>query len=285
VESKVHGQLIQHKWDNGYFHLLLGYEWELKKSPAGAHQWEPINIKEEDKPVDVEDPSIRYNPMMTDADMAMKMDPIYREISEKFYANPAYFDEVFARAWFKLTHRDMGPKVRYIGPDVPAEDLIWQDPIPAGNKSYNVADVKAKIEALNLPVADLVATAWDSARTYRGSDMRGGANGARIRLAPQKDWEGNEPARLTRVLAALTPIATATGASLADIIVLAGNVGIENAAKAAGVSATVPFAPGRGDATQEQTDVESFAVLEPTHDAFRNYLKERLCSQCRRAHA
>jgi catalase-peroxidase len=262
------------QWDNGYFHLLLNYDWELKKSPAGAHQWEPIKIKEEDKPVDVEDPSIRYNPMMTDADMAMKMDPIYREISEKFYANPAYFDDVFARAWFKLTHRDMGPKVRYIGPDVPAEDLIWQDPIPAGNKSYNVADVKAKIEALNLPVADLVATAWDSARTYRGSDMRGGANGARIRLAPQKDWEGNEPARLQRVLAALTPIATATGASLADVIVLAGNVGVEQAAKAAGVSATVPFAPGRGDATQEQTDVESFAVLEPTHDAFRNYLKK-----------
>jgi catalase-peroxidase len=262
------------QWDNGYFDLLLKYEWKLTKSPAGANQWEPINIAEEDKPVDVEDPSIRYNPMMTDADMAMKMDPIYREISEKFYANPAYFDDVFARAWFKLTHRDMGPKVRYIGPDVPAEDLIWQDPIPAGNKSYNVADVKAKIEALDLSVADLVATAWDSARTYRGSDMRGGANGARIRLAPQKDWEGNEPARLTRVLAALQPIATATGASLADVIVLAGNVGIERAAKAAGVNATVPFAPGRGDATQEQTDVESFAVLEPTHDAFRNWLKK-----------
>ena len=262
------------QWDNGYFHLLLNYEWELKKSPAGAHQWEPINIKEEDKPVDVEDSSIRYNPMMTDADMAMKMDPIYREISEKFYANPEYFDDVFARAWFKLTHRDMGPKVRYFGPDVPSEELIWQDPIPAGNKSYNVADVKAKIEALDLSVADLVATAWDSARTYRGSDMRGGANGARIRLAPQKDWEGNEPARLARVLAALQPIATATGASLADVIVLAGNVGVERAAKAAGVNATVPFAPGRGDATQEQTDVESFAVLEPTHDAFRNWLKK-----------
>ncbi len=262
------------KWDNGYFELLFKYDWELKKSPAGAHQWEPINIAEEDKPVDVEDPSIRYNPMMTDADMAMKMDPIYREISEKFYANPAYFDEVFARAWFKLTHRDMGPKVRYIGPDVPAEDLIWQDPIPVGNKSYNVADVKAKIEALDIPVSDLVATAWDSARTYRGSDMRGGANGARIRLAPQKDWEGNEPARLQRVLSALEPIATATGASLADVIVLAGNVGVERAAKAAGVNASVPFAPGRGDATQEQTDVESFAVLEPTHDAFRNWLKK-----------
>ena len=262
------------QWDNGYFDLLLKYEWELTKSPAGANQWEPINIAEEDKPVDVEDPSIRYNPMMTDADMAMKMDPIYREISEKFYANPAYFDDVFARAWFKLTHRDMGPKVRYIGPDVPSEDLIWQDPIPVGNSSYNVADVKAKIEALDLSVADLVATAWDSARTYRGSDMRGGANGARIRLAPQKDWEGNEPARLARVLAALQPIATATGASLADVIVLAGNVGIERAAKAAGVDATVPFAPGRGDATQEQTDVESFAVLEPTHDAFRNWLKK-----------
>ncbi len=262
------------QWDNGYFDLLLKYEWKLTKSPAGANQWEPINIAEEDKPVDVEDPSIRYNPMMTDADMAMKMDPIYREISEKFYANPAYFDDVFARAWFKLTHRDMGPKVRYIGPDVPAEDLIWQDPIPAGNKSYNVADVKAKIEALDIPVADLVATAWDSARTYRGSDMRGGANGARIRLAPQKDWEGNEPARLARVLAALQPIATATGASLADVIVLAGNVGVERAAKAAGVNASVPFAPGRGDATQEQTDVESFQVLEPTHDAFRNWLKK-----------
>ena len=262
------------QWDNGYFDLLLKYEWKLTKSPAGANQWEPINIAEEDKPVDVEDPSIRSNPMMTDADMAMKMDPIYREISEKFYANPAYFDDVFARAWFKLTHRDMGPKVRYIGPDVPAEDLIWQDPIPAGNKSYNVADVKAKIAALDLSVADLVATAWDSARTYRGSDMRGGANGARIRLAPQKDWEGNEPARLARVLAALQPIATATGASLADVIVLAGNVGVERAAKAAGVTATVPFAPGRGDATQEQTDVDSFAVLEPTHDAFRNWLKK-----------
>ena len=262
------------KWDNGYFELLFKYDWELKKSPAGAHQWEPINIAEEDKPVDVEDPSIRYNPMMTDADMAMKMDPIYREISEKFYANPAYFDEVFARAWFKLTHRDMGPKVRYIGPDVPAEDLIWQDPIPVGNKSYNVADVKAKIEALDIPVSDLVATAWDSARTYRGSDMRGGANGARIRLAPQKDWEGNEPARLQRVLSALEPIATAAGASLADVIVLAGNVGVERAAKAAGVNASVPFAPGRGDATQEQTDVQSFAVLEPTHDAFRNWLKK-----------
>jgi catalase-peroxidase len=262
------------QWDNGYFDLLLKYEWKLTKSPAGANQWEPINIAEEDKPVDVEDPSIRYNPMMTDADMAMKMDPIFREISEKFYANPAYFDDVFARAWFKLTHRDMGPKVRYIGPDVPSEDLIWQDPIPAGNSSYNVADVKAKIEALDLSVADLVATAWDSARTYRGSDMRGGANGARIRLAPQKDWEGNEPARLARVLAALQPIATATGASLADVIVLAGNVGIERAAKAAGLNATVPFAPGRGDATQEQTDVESFAVLEPTHDAFRNWLKK-----------
>jgi catalase-peroxidase len=262
------------QWDNGYFHLLLNYEWELTKSPAGAHQWEPINIKEEEKPVDVEDSSIRYNPMMTDADMAMKMDPIYREISEKFYANPEYFDDVFARAWFKLTHRDMGPKVRYFGPDVPAEDLIWQDPVPVGNKSYDVADVKAKIAALDLSVADLVATAWDSARTYRGSDMRGGANGSRIRLAPQNDWEGNEPTRLARVLAALEPIANSAGASLADVIVLAGNVGVEKAVKAAGLSATVPFAPGRGDATQEQTDVESFAVLEPTHDAFRNWLKK-----------
>ena len=262
------------QWDNGYFKLLLGYEWKLTKSPAGASQWEPINISEEDKPVDVEDPSKRYNPMMTDADMAMKVDPAYREISEKFAADQAYFSEVFARAWFKLTHRDLGPKARYVGPDVPAEDLIWQDPIPAGNKNFDVDAVKAKIAATDLSIAELVATAWDSARTFRGSDKRGGANGARIRLAPQKDWVGNEPTRLARVLGALEPIAAAAGASIADVIVLAGNVGIEKAAKEAGVSISVTFAPGRGDATAEQTDVDSFAPLEPIHDGFRNYQKE-----------
>ncbi|MTA85214.1 MAG: catalase/peroxidase HPI [Actinobacteria bacterium] len=261
-------------WDNGYFELLLNYEWELTKSPAGASQWEPINIKEEDKPVDVENPSIRYNPMMTDADMAMKVDPAYRAISEKFYANPDYFSETFARAWFKLTHRDLGPKARYVGPDVPAEDLIWQDPVPAGNKSYNVDAVKAAIAATDLTVQELVTTAWDSARTFRGSDYRGGANGARIRLEPQRNWEGNEPARLAKVLSVLEPIAKSNGASIADVIVLAGNIGVEKAAKAAGFNVTVPFTPGRGDATQEQTDVDSFAVLEPIHDGFRNYLKK-----------
>jgi len=276
VTSGIEGAWTTHptQWDNGYFHLLLNYEWELTKSPAGAHQWEPINIKEEDKPVDVEDPSIRYNPMMTDADMAMKVDPAYRAISEKFYANPDYFSEVFARAWFKLTHRDLGPKSRYFGPDVPKEDLIWQDPIPAGSSNYNVEEVKAKIAATDLTVSELVATAWDSARTFRGSDNRGGANGARIRLEPQKSWEGNEPTRLARVLSVLEPIAASSGASIADVIVLAGNVGIEKAAKEAGTTLTVPFAPGRGDATQEQTDLESFAVLEPIHDGFRNYLQK-----------
>ena len=276
VTSGIEGAWTTHptQWDNGYFHLLLNYEWELTKSPAGAHQWEPINIKEEDKPVDVEDPTIRYNPMMTDADMAMKVDPAYRAISEKFYADPAYFSEVFARAWFKLTHRDLGPKSRYFGPDVPAEDLIWQDPTPAGNKNYNVDDVKAKIAASDLTISELVTTAWDSARTFRGSDNRGGANGARIRLTPQKDWEGNEPARLARVLSVLEPIAQSTGASIADVIVLAGNVGVEKAAKEAGHSISIPFSPGRGDATQEQTDAESFAILEPIHDGFRNYLQK-----------
>ena len=275
VTSGIEGAWTTHptKWDNGYFHLLLNYDWELKKSPAGAWQWEPVNIKEEDKTVDVEDPSIRYNPIMTDADMAMKMDPEYRKISEKFYADPEYFSETFARAWFKLTHRDMGPKARYFGPDVPAEDLIWQDPIPAGSTTYDVDAVKAKIAATGLSISEMVATAWDSARTFRGSDMRGGANGSRIRLAPQKDWEGNEPARLQKVLAALEPIAAETGASLADVIVLAGNLGVEQAAKAAGVEITLPFTPGRGDANQEQTDIDSFEVLEPVHDAFRNWLK------------
>ena len=276
MTSGIEGAWTTHptKWDSGYFDLLLGYEWELKKSPAGAWQWEPVNIKEEDKPVDVEDPSIRYNPIMTDADMAMKMDPEYRKISERFRADPAYFSEVFARAWFKLTHRDMGPKVRYFGPEVPAEDLIWQDPIPAGKVDYDVAAVRAKIAAAGLSVSDMVATAWDSARTFRGSDMRGGANGARIRLAPQKDWVGNEPERLARVLAVLEPIAAASGASLADVIVLAGSMGGEQGAKAAGFNVVVPFAPGRGDASAEQTDVESFAVLEPIADGYRNWVKK-----------
>ena len=276
MTSGIEGAWTTHptQWDNGYFHLLLSYEWELKKSPAGAWQWEPINIKEEDKPVDVEDPSIRLNPMMTDADMAMKMDPEYRKISERFYKDPAYFTEVFARAWFKLTHRDLGPKVRYIGPEVPKEDLIWQDPVPASNKSYDVKAVKAKIAASGLSVSEMVATAWDSARTFRGSDRRGGANGARIRLAPQKDWEGNEPKRLAKVLGVLEGIAKDTGASIADVIVLAGSVGIEQAAKAAGQNVTVPFTPGRGDATVEQTDAESFAVLEPIHDGYRNRSKK-----------
>lgn len=281
VTSGIEGAWTTHptQWDNGYFKLLLGYDWELKKSPAGAWQWEPINIKEEDKPVDVEDPSIRYNPIMTDADMAMKMDPEYRKISEKFYQDPAYFSEVFARAWFKLTHRDLGPKSRYLGPEVPAEDLIWQDPIPQVNHSLTAADIselKAKILATGLSVAELVATAWDSARTFRGSDYRGGANGGRIRLAPQKDWEGNEPARLQKVLNALMGIQAgfAKNVTMADLIVLAGTAAVEKAAQAAGVNITVPFAPGRGDASQEMTDVESFAVLEPLHDAYRNWQKK-----------
>lgn len=276
VTSGIEGAWTTHptQWDNGFFHLLFTYEWQLTKSPAGAWQWEPINIKEEDKPVDVEDPSIRYNPMMTDADMALKMDPEYRKISERFYKDPAYFSEVFARAWFKLTHRDMGPKARYFGPDVPAEDLIWQDPIPAGRKDYDVDAVKAKIAASGLSISEMVSTAWDSARTFRGSDKRGGANGARIRLAPQKDWQGNEPERLSKVLAVLEKIAADAGISIADTIVLAGNVGVEQAAKAAGVNITVPFTTGRGDATLEQTDVESFGVLEPLADGFRNWQKK-----------
>ncbi len=261
-------------WDNGYFYLLFTYEWELTTSPAGAHQYQPVNIAEADKPVDVEDPSIRLMPMMTDADMAMIKDPVYREISERFYKDPEYFSDVFARAWFKLTHRDMGPKARYIGPEIPAEELIWQDPVTPGSTSYDVKAVKAAIEASGLTVSDLVSTAWDSARTYRGSDMRGGANGARIRLAPQKDWAGNEPERLARVIAVLEPIATEHGASVADVIVLAGNVGIEKAAAAAGFPTSVSFAPGRGDATPEQTDAESFAPLEPLHDGFRNWVKD-----------
>ena len=262
------------RWDNGYFDMLLNHEWELKKSPAGAWQWEPVAIREEDMPVDVDNPSIRRKPIMTDADMAMKMDPDYRRISERFHKDPAAFSDAFARAWFKLTHRDMGPKSRYIGPDVPAEDLIWQDPVPAGRRDYDVNAVKARIAGSGLSVADMVTTAWDSARTFRGSDKRGGANGARIRLSPQKDWEGDEPARLARVLGVLEPIARESGASLADAIVLAGNVGLEQAIKAAGFNMDVPFAPGRGDATEAMTDAASFEVLEPLHDGYRNWLKK-----------
>ncbi len=276
VTSGLEGAWTTHptRWDNGYFHMLLNHEWKSVKSPAGAWQWEPVDIKDEDKPVDVEDPSIRCNPIMTDADMAMKMDPEYRKISERFYKDPDYLSEVFARAWFKLTHRDMGPRARYIGPDVPKEDLIWQDPVPAGKTDYDVKALKSKIASSGLSISDMVATAWDSARTFRGSDMRGGANGARIRLAPQKDWEGNEPKRLAKVLSVLEPLATKSGASIADVIVLAGNVAIEQAAKAAGFKITVPFTPGRGDATDEMTDAEAFEVLEPIHDGYRNWLKK-----------
>jgi catalase-peroxidase len=252
---------------------LFKYEWQHKRSPAGAWQWEPVNIAEEDKPVDVEDPSIRHNPIMTDADMAMKVDPIYREISLRFKADEKAFRDAFARAWFKLIHRDMGPKARFFGPDVPVEEPLWMDPVPEGPTGYDVDAVKAKIAASGLTIAEMVATAWDSARTFRGSDMRGGANGARIRLAPQKDWEGNEPERLARVLSVLEPTATGAGASVADVIVLAGNLGVEQAAKAAGYDVTVPFSPGRGDATDEMTDAESFDVLEPVHDGYRNWQK------------
>ena len=260
-------------FDMGYFKMLFGHEWELTKSPAGANQWKPVDIKEEDMPVDAHDGTTRRMPMMTDADMAMKVDPVYREICEKFMADEAYFRDTFARAWFKLLHRDMGPRSNYIGPEVPEEDLIWQDPVPAGNADYDVDAVKAKIADSGLSHADMIATAWDSARTFRNSDKRGGANGARIRLAPQRHWAGNEPGRLEKVLAALKPIAAETGASVADVIVLAGNVGIEAAAKAAGHDITVPFAPGRGDATDEMTDADSFDVLEPISDGFRNWDK------------
>ncbi|MBD3803206.1 MAG: catalase/peroxidase HPI [Thioclava sp.] len=262
------------EFDMGYFDMLFGHEWEITQSPAGAKQWKPVEIAEEDMPVDTSDPTQRRMPMMTDADMAMKVDPIYNAICQKFMADPEYFKDTFARAWFKLTHRDMGPKVRYKGPWVPAEDLIWQDPVPAGSTGWDVDAVKAKIAASGLSVAELVSTAWDSARTYRGSDMRGGANGAHIRLAPQKDWAGNEPARLQKVLSVLEPIAAEAGASVADVIVLAGNVGLEKAIKAAGYDVAVPFAPGRGDATDEMTDADSFDVLEPLADGFRNWLKK-----------
>lgn len=276
VSSGLEGAWTAHptQWDNGYFDLLLNYDWKLTKSQAGAWQYEPINIKEEDMPVDVEDPSIRCMPMMTDADIAIKMDPEYRKIAERFHQDQAYFSDTFARAWFKLTHRDLGPKTRYFGPDVPKEDLIWQDPVPAGSTDYGVEALKTKIKASGLSISDMVKTAWDGARTYRGSDRRGGANGARIRLAPQKEWAGNEPARLAKVLAVYEKIAKDLNVSIADIIVLAGNVGIEIAAKAAGFDIKIPFTPGRGDATQAMTDIESFAVLEPLADGYRNWLKE-----------
>lgn len=267
------------KWNNTYFYLLFTYDWELTKSPAGAWQWEPVNIKEEDKPFDAHVPGVRRNPMMTDADMALKMDPAYRKISERFYKDPTYFEEVFARAWFKLTHRDLGPKSRYLGPDVPKEDLIWQDPVPAVDYTLNDAEIEAlKVKLLHcgLTRTELINTAWDSARTFRFSDYRGGANGARIRLAPQKNWEGNEPARLHQVLAKLTTLQAELDkkVSLADLIVLGGSAAVEKAAQEAGVDVKVPFCPGRGDATDEMTDAESFAVLEPIHDGFRNWLKK-----------
>jgi catalase-peroxidase len=276
VTSGLEGAWTTHptKWDNGFFEMLFNHDWELRKSPAGALQWEPVSIKEEDMPVDVEDLTTKHNPMMTDADMAMKMDPIYKEISLRFKDDFDAFSDTFARAWFKLTHRDMGPKDRWFGPDVPKEDLIWQDPIPKGNYNYDSDAVKARIASTPLTISELVATAWDSARTYRGSDFRGGTNGARIRLEPQKDWQGNEPEQLQKVLSVLEPIATQFGISLADTIVLAGNVGVEKAIKKAGFNTTVPFTAGRGDATDEMTDAASFEPLEPVADGYRNWLKQ-----------
>ena len=256
------------QWDNGYFDMLFGYDWELVKSPAGAHQWHPVSPKDEDLAPDVEDSSLKVTTIMTTADMAMREDPSYRKISKHFHENPEEFADAFARAWFKLLHRDMGPKKRYLGPEVPDEELIWQDPVPEGSIDYDVQDVKAKIESSDLTIQEMIETAWASASTFRGSDLRGGANGARIRLAPQKNWEANKPEQLEKVLNVLEPIAVQSGASIADVIVLAGNVGLE---KACGKS--VPFTPGRGDASQEQTDEHSFGVLEPYSDGFRNYHK------------
>ncbi|HED09102.1 MAG TPA: catalase/peroxidase HPI, partial [Caldithrix abyssi] len=272
------------RWNHTYFHLLLNYEWELKKSPAGAWQWEPVNIKEEDKPFDAHIPGVRQNPIMTDADMAMKMDPEYRKISERFYKDPAYFEEVFARAWFKLTHRDLGPRSRYLGPEVPKEELIWQDPVPTVDYSLSEAEIdeiKTKLLNCGLSPAELINTAWDSARTFRCSDYRGGANGARIRLAPQKDWEGNEPKRLQKVLEKISEVRSGLSkkVSMADLIVLGGSAAIEKAAEKAGITVRVPFLPGRGDATQEMTDAESFEVLEPLHDGYRNWLKKQYSVQ------
>ena len=281
VTSGIEGAWTTHptRFDNGFFDLLFKYDWQLTKSPAGAWQYEPVNIAEEDKPLDAHNPNVRRNPMMTDADMALKVDPEYRKISEKFHQDPAYFQEVFARAWFKLTHRDLGPKSRYLGADVPAEDLIWQDPIPTVDYTLSDAEIeelKAKLLNSGLTRTELINTAWDSARTFRGSDFRGGANGARIRLEPMKNWEGNEPARLEKVLNKLTEIQSTLDkkVSIADLIVLGGSAAVEQAAKDAGFDVKVPFAAGRGDATQEQTDVESFEELEPLHDAYRNWLKK-----------
>ena len=254
------------QWDNGYFDLLFKYEYELKQSPAGAHQWHPVNPSEDDMAPDPEDPTKKVNTIMTTADMAMKMDPEYNKISKHFHENPEEFADAFARAWFKLLHRDMGPKKRYLGPEVPSEELIWQDPVPEGSADYNVENVKSQIKESGLSIQEMVETAWASASTYRHTDMRGGANGARIRLAPQKDWAVNKPEQLQKVLNVLEPIAEQNKASVADVIVLAGNIGIE---MATGKSLT--FSPGRGDASQDQTDVESFAVLEPFSDGFRNY--------------
>jgi len=262
------------KWNYEYLDLLLNYEWELKKSPAGANQWEPINLPEHKKPRDLENPNIRHNPIMTDADMAMKIDPSYRKITERFYKNPKYLDEAFGKAWFKLTHRDLGSRANYIGPWAPKEELIWQDPVPTNKKKFNVESAKKLIAKTKISASDLIATAWDSARTYRRTDKRGGANGARIRLAPQNKWEGNEPKRLGKVLKALEGVAKKSKASIADIIILGGVVGLEQAIKKAGSKVKVPFTAGRGDSTQAQTDVSSFAVLEPIHDAFRNYVKK-----------
>jgi len=266
------------KWDNGYFDLLFGYEWELTKSPAGAQQWTAVNPKPEDLAPDAEDASVRVATIMTTADMAMRMDPAYEKVSRRFHENPEEFADAFARAWFKLCHRDMGPVGRYLGPEVPAEELIWQDPIPAADYVPNEADVaalKSKIAASGLGVSEMVSTAWASASTYRGSDMRGGANGARIRLAPQKDWQVNQPDNLAKVLGVLAGVQADFGksVSMADLIVLAGNVGIEQAAKAGGFDVNVPFFAGRGDASQEQTDASSFDVLEPMADGFRNFQK------------
>ncbi len=281
VTSGLEGAWTSHpdRWNHDYFRLLLTLDWDLTKSPAGAWQWEPVNIKEEDKPFDAHVPGERRNPIMTDADMAMKMDPEYRKIAERFYRDPEYFAETFARAWFKLTHRDLGPKSRYLGPDVPKEDLIWQDPVPSVDYTLTdseVADLKQKLLNSGLTPVELINTAWDSARTFRGSDFRGGANGARIRLSPQKDWEGNEPARLEKVLAKLTELQAGLDkkVSLADLIVLGGSAAVEAAAREAGVDIKVPFAPGRGDATDEMTDAESFADLEPIHDGYRNWVKK-----------
>ena len=254
------------QWDNGYFDLLFKYDYELKKSPAGAHQWHPINPSEEDMAPDAEDPSKKVNTIMTTADMAMKMDPEYKKISKHFHENPEEFADAFAKAWYKLLHRDMGPKKRYLGPDVPQEELIWQDPVPNGSTDYSMDAVRDEIKNSGLSLQEMIETAWASASTYRHTDMRGGANGARIRLAPQKDWEVNKPEQLSRVLGVLEPIAERHNASLADVIVLAGNVGIEMV-----TGQSVSFTPGRGDASQDQTDVESFNVLEPMSDGFRNY--------------